>query len=204
MKQRKVWLESPTSGYAPMMMNWGWKVVAHADDADLMLFTGGSDVSPMLYGQESHPRTMNDLVRDQMCSNYFHHYFGMPFVGICRGGQFLNVMSGGMMYQHVDGHATGKMHEAFDVSSGESLMVTSTHHQMMVPSDEAELILFAKEAKVKEWEETKQFDLYPDMDVEACFYEETNSLCFQPHPEFFGQEDECQQFFMNILEQYLF
>src|SRR3546814_3238996 len=28
-----------------------------------------------------------------------------PMAGICRGGQFLNVMCGGSMIQHVEGHA---------------------------------------------------------------------------------------------------
>jgi len=53
-------------------------------------------------------------------------------VGICRGSQFLTVMSGGRLFQDVSGHAIMGTH-LIKFKDGSSLGITSTHHQMMNP-----------------------------------------------------------------------
>lgn len=198
--QKKVYLEQVGPGYAAMFMNNGWKVVQNPEDADVICFTGGADVAPMLYMQPRHPKTSMDLVRDERCTNLFLEFEGeKKFVGICRGAQFLNVMNGGSLYQHVDGHATGQGHEVVDVESGESFHVSSTHHQMMIPTSEADLLLYAEVATIKE-PDMLGIDIYDDWDIEAVFYEETQSLCFQPHPEYFSSDDICQQYFFAAID----
>ncbi len=43
------------------------------------------------------------------------------------------------------------------------------------------------------------------LDVEAVYYESTNSLCFQPHPEFSGPlYEDCRKVFFSFIENYLF
>lgn len=204
MKQKTYFIESPNIEYIDMFRLWGWQLTSHALEADVVVFTGGSDVSPSLYNQARHPRTFSSPARDKDCKELFDKVVGKkPMVGICRGAQFLNVMSGGLLYQHVNNHAIGGLHEAIDSSSHDKIMVSSTHHQMMVPSPNAEILLYANLATQKELRETRMQDLHPSLDVESCFYEETHSLCFQPHPEFFGRGHECHEFFKDAVEQYL-
>ena len=113
----------------------------------------------------------------------------IPMVGICRGGQFLNVMSGGEMYQHVEKHCG--YHEIIDVDSGETVLVSSTHHQMMKPSKQGALIAYSNLQGSREWYEGSIFKKdISDQDIEVVYYKHSNCLCFQPHPEFFRPEEE--------------
>lgn len=160
--------------------------------ADLVQFTGGEDVSPCLYGEQRHPTTYSNFKRDTCEAGYFAiaQRMGIPMAGICRGGQFLNVMNGGEMYQDVDGHAIHDTHECLDIKTGKLHQVTSTHHQMMWASQDGEVLAIAKEATQLSFVQdgvgrTMQAHHEHD-DVEAVFYPDTMSLCFQPHPEFGG------------------
>src|SRR5438309_1359385 len=76
---------------------------------------------------------------DMYQSITFHRakMIGKPMAGICRGSQFLNVMAGGRLCQHLDGH--GSWHD-METSDGRSFEVSSTHHQMMLPPEGAKVI----------------------------------------------------------------
>jgi gamma-glutamyl-gamma-aminobutyrate hydrolase PuuD len=169
----------------------GYRMVSNILEADLICFTGGADVTPSYYGEVKEPETICDPLRDAQEANIFLSNPDVPMVGICRGGQFLNVMCGGSIYQHVEKHNLGVegSHIAINLDGGEEISVSSTHHQMMNPSDDAEILMLS----------------YEDIEeVEACYYEEDNVLCFQPHPEFFVGEHECKTTFFNFIEEYLF
>lgn len=169
---------------------------------DGVVFTGGEDVSPFLYGETKHSRTYCNLARDAYENRVFRSLpLNLPKVGICRGGQFLNVMSGGRMFQHVDGHDQGN-HMAKDEVSGSTIEVSSTHHQMMRPSDEGWVLLTAREStKLESMDEVINLDNsnMEYTDVEACYYGHTNSFCFQPHPEYLVGK-ECRPFFWDWME----
>jgi gamma-glutamyl-gamma-aminobutyrate hydrolase PuuD len=186
-----------------MFLKHGWEIVPTTGMPDLVQFTGGSDVDPSLYGQGRHPATRSDPGRDAYESSVFHSYLaqGTPMSGICRGGQFLNVMSGGSLWQHVDRHAIHGVHTAYDVVNGDELMVTSTHHQMMIPAEEgAFVLLVAKESQVKQSD--SHTETLSGLDTEAVFYEKTNCLCYQPHPEYVDIQDECQRKYFEYLETF--
>ena len=112
MTRRNVYIVSGSSAYINMYVNNGWAVVSDMRDADLVHFTGGEDVTPVLYGQHPHPRTYNSEARDQAEMKVYLQALGLdiPMVGECRGGQFLNVMCGGEMYQHVNAQANRSRH----------------------------------------------------------------------------------------------
>jgi hypothetical protein len=175
---------------------------------DIAVFTGGSDVSPFLYGQKCLQRTMTDPARDLFETGVFKRmHQGVPKVGICRGGQFLNVMSGGTMWQHVDRH--GRDHQLMDFITGELINVSSTHHQMMVPAENADIIAMASESTLKE-DDTGKYTVSergPDKedmkDHEVLYYENYNALCFQPHPEYEGYKD-CHAYFWLLVDTLLF
>jgi putative glutamine amidotransferase len=74
------------------------------DGLDGIILTGGKDVDPARYGQEPHPTTDDPrhdrdaweeaLVRGAIARE-------LPFLGICRGAQVLNVALGGTLLQHL-------------------------------------------------------------------------------------------------------
>lgn len=202
----KVLIVSPSSEYINMFRRYGWEITSNIKEADLVQFTGGSDVTPAFYGQGKHPRTYSYESRDKLEEKIFNACIRMdkPMSGICRGGQFLNVMSGGEMFQDVDGHT--RTHEANDLETGITTVVTSTHHQMFKPSNKATILLVAQEATFKEYcnEEggvvREGIQKFWD-DVEACYYPHTKSLCFQPHPEFASQA--CQDLYFGYIKKHL-
>lgn len=187
----KVFIVDGNWQYSKMFTQRGWTIVDSLPDADLVQFTGGADVSPALYGCEnthsyvSVPRDLDDI-------HFFIQALALkkPMAGICRGGQFLNVMSGGHMIQHVEGHANGHQHDAIDLVEDEAVCVTSTHHQMMVPSRAGRLLLIA--------------GIVGERDTEAVYYAHTQCLCFQPHPEFDEAGKECRDLYFRYLDQFLF
>lgn len=77
-----------------MFLKQGWEISTNSEEADLLQFTGGEDVTPALYGEGKHPTTDNNPDRDAFESDVYHYYIDKPKAGICRGGQFLNVMNG--------------------------------------------------------------------------------------------------------------
>lgn len=173
-----------------------FELVDSVVDADIVQFTGGADVSPELYG-ESNVRSYCDAGRDNFEQKIFDQAYklGKAMVGICRGGQFLNVMNGGKMWQHVNNHTTN--HMVF--TSWSKGMCTSTHHQMMRPSSAGQVIGFAKKATTFLHDGK---DVHKDVDTEIVWYDISKCLCFQPHPEYhFGGYTE--QLFFECLERYV-
>ncbi len=72
---------------------------------DGLLLTGGRDIDPSSYGEESHPATedgdpLRDRVELAICAAALARE--MPLLGVCRGMQLLNVALGGGVDQHLD------------------------------------------------------------------------------------------------------
>jgi putative glutamine amidotransferase len=74
------------------------------DAVDGLLFSGGSDLDPELYGQDAHAQT-NDVVpeRDRAEIVLLEAALerDMPVLAVCRGSQVLNVVRGGDLVQHL-------------------------------------------------------------------------------------------------------
>jgi putative glutamine amidotransferase len=74
------------------------------DRLDGLLFSGGSDLDPELYGQEAHPET-NDIVperdRAELVLLRAALERDLPVLAVCRGSQVLNVALGGDLVQHL-------------------------------------------------------------------------------------------------------
>lgn len=71
---------------------------------DGLVITGGRDVESSRYGQAPHseaekPDQLRDLLEDQLISAAIE--LKLPFLGICRGAQMLNVNRGGTLIQHL-------------------------------------------------------------------------------------------------------
>ena len=148
----------------------------------LISFTGGEDVSPSLYG-ESNSHSFCNPARDDYETRIFKEALKhkIPMAGICRGSQFLNVMCGGRMIQHITGHA-GVQHNAATYDG--DILVTSTHHQMSVLGDGGILLASAvpKLSDVYINGENRSED--QPIETEAFVYPDYNVIGWQFHPEF--------------------
>ena len=104
------------------------------EEADIVIFTGGEDVDPSLYGCEKHISTYSNLNRDLKEKAIFEQIKPSQLcIGICRGSQFLCVMNGGLLVQNVRGHAMFGTHPIYRQGSSTKYEITSTHHQMQYP-----------------------------------------------------------------------
>lgn len=192
--------------YQRMYEDNGFTVVNNLDDADLVQFTGGEDVSPHLYGQDAHPYTGFNTQRDVEEERIYLDALkkDKPMVGICRGGQFLNVMNGGDMYQHVNNHALRGTHVMKCIRSSKEIEVSSTHHQMMRPNDKGEILGIANLATFRHIvRDGEVVNVLPEEeyspDIEIVYYADTRSLCFQPHPEIMSKLSDCQKYFFELV-----
>jgi putative glutamine amidotransferase len=74
------------------------------DALDGILFSGGSDIDPSEYGQDSHPETNGlrpDRDRGELTLLRAALERDMPVLAVCRGSQVLNVARGGDLVQHL-------------------------------------------------------------------------------------------------------
>ncbi len=205
---KQVYIIGGGPDYALMFKRKGWEITPDLKQADLLQFTGGSDVSPSFYGEEKHPLTNFNLIRDRRERIIFNVALKnkIPMAGICRGGQFLNVMNGGRIWQHIDNHA--KSHKVIDIDTGESFVATSTHHQMMNPHKSGKILAIAnvssKREKIGKAGQILSLVTTPKWrnDIEAVFYLKSKSLCFQPHPEFLGFDKLSNRYF-GYIEKHL-
>lgn len=159
---------------------------------DLVCFTGGEDVSPHLYGEENISSHTNEA-RDNFEIEVYEEFRGkVPMVGICRGGQLLNVLNGGKMIQDLPKRQSGDVECYIDwgLEDGfEDVILRVDHHQGMVRNPEGEIhgATFNK-------------GLGRGIDY-SLFYPETKCWSFQPHPEW-GHEPTKELFF-KLLDEYI-
>jgi len=183
----------------PEAYNWG--------EVKLVVFTGGADVDPSMYNEKIHKSTHSDIHRDNMEKKYYHQALrsGVKMVGICRGSQFLTVMNGGSLIQHVYSHAIQGTH-SITTNDGEQVEVTSTHHQMMYPKGRFKLLAWA--SGLSKQYETGVTTAYTKKgnktdEPEAVWYGNTNTLAVQFHPEYMNEDTGGYKYFQKLLKEYI-
>jgi len=119
------------------------------DRIDGIVFAGGSDVDPSLYGEHPHPTTHVKPERDEAEMLLLRAALerDLPMLGVCRGLQLMVVAYGGRLYQHLPevlGHTGHRPtsgpkfgeHPVRLVAGtlchkilGDEVLVNSSHHQ---------------------------------------------------------------------------
>jgi len=187
--KKKVYVVGGATGYTRFLKNF--ELVDNLEDANLVLFTGGEDVTPSYYGCEAHRTTWNSEHRDKFEKEIFDKIRKDQFVvGICRGSQFLCVMNGGILVQNCDNHGVYGGHE---ITNGkEEYIITSTHHQMQFPyfldQKDYDLLFWAKGRRSTYYEGDKVDPKLIEKNGEAeivMYHKEDKPKCLaiQGHPE---------------------
>jgi gamma-glutamyl-gamma-aminobutyrate hydrolase PuuD len=173
--------------FAEMFSQARCKRATTIERADLVVFTGGVDVNPALYGAERHSRT--ETPSDERDTQDINVYLkcvelGIPMIGVCRGAQFLAVMEGAKLFQDVDGH--NGSHPMFDHHTKTHIeRVSSVHHQMVKPCVGMEVIATAARSHVRHSDpDTKEEGSHAD--IEVFYFRDHAIVGFQGHPEYRG------------------
>jgi gamma-glutamyl-gamma-aminobutyrate hydrolase PuuD len=175
-----------------MMARAGCVKASSVEESDLIIFSGGTDVDPSMYGARAIPETMcTDIKRDEREKAVFERAVELkiPMFGICRGAQFLQAMNKGELWQHVEGHCVP--HDIYDVDFDYLVRATSMHHQALMLNDRMELIAVAREQVSSVFKSADMFiDLKKEganadieVEIEAASYDDTMCLMIQGHPE---------------------
>src|SRR3990172_3266654 len=141
---------------------------------DLILFTGGQDISPSLYGKV-YPEIHFTPQRDAWEKNWFNWAVTnkVPMFGICRGMQLFTALTGGELVPDVNNHYQN--HSVYTNALGgpfHEFRVNSIHHQMCIPSEGIKLLAWARHQAFQD-----------GIEPEALWFPSVKALGVQWHPE---------------------
>lgn len=154
-------------------------------DGALILW-GGEDISPAIYGQKPvkacAPAFPSDRDEVEMALFKTAVQLGMPIIGICRGAQLGCALSGGSLFQHIEGGH--HEHHVVTTKDGHEFKTSSCHHQALnlLGLDSSEYELLA-------WDKERVTTVYTDKDEmrvtipEVVHFKKTNLFAIQGHPE---------------------
>jgi gamma-glutamyl-gamma-aminobutyrate hydrolase PuuD len=157
------------------------------DEVALVVFTGGEDVSPSIYSEKRNERTYANIDRDIEEQKVFRKALKLdiPIAGICRGAQLICALSGGKLVQHITGH--GGDHP-METDTGETIIVSSTHHQMQLPPEDAEILGWASPKRSNCYEGPPGITYTPKYEYEVVYYPKTKAVGMQYHPEYMNRK----------------
>lgn len=104
-----------------------------ADTLDGVLFTGGPDIHPFLFGEETLKGCGDaSALRDNLEPAFFKrmYYRKKPILGICRGAQLINITLGGTIYQDIP----SLFHEGLPIAHIQPFHYKSPSHKVTVLS----------------------------------------------------------------------
>jgi gamma-glutamyl-gamma-aminobutyrate hydrolase PuuD len=102
------------AGASPLLVPPGADAEATLAVIDGLIFSGGSDLDPELYGDDAHPETSGIVrERDDFELGLMQAALArdVPVLAICRGSQILNVALGGGIEQHVPDRVGTDVHK---------------------------------------------------------------------------------------------
>jgi gamma-glutamyl-gamma-aminobutyrate hydrolase PuuD len=214
MKNKVLVLNPDNASYETLLKDFGevtrntTAFILNPKDFKLIQFTGGDDVLPELYGDTSPKNYCMCGDRDEEETKIFKiaTKFSIPMVGICRGTQFLNVMCGGKLIHHLDGHASSQhmVNTSCTSLSLDTFQTNSLHHQMCIPPTDGHIIAWSLEKQSKKYIGDKDEEIYwPGPEVEAIFIPWDKVLGVQWHPEMMMANSIGRNYYKILLADFL-
>lgn len=210
---KRVYVVGGATNYASFLENY--TLVDKLEEANVVLFTGGEDVTPSFYGARKSPKTSNNPARDKAEKAVFDKIDPKKqiAIGICRGSQFLCVMNGGKLVQHVTNHALYYTHEIMNTDNETKYQITSTHHQMQYPFNlEMEKdyeLLYVSRCRSGAYDGLGSYSYEPILssgEPEVVLYHvegKPKSLAIQGHPEMMPKESPVCEMLRKLIDSLL-
>jgi len=164
---------------------------------DGIIFTGGHDISPSIYGEEKSEKcgeviTQRDILECELMTRAIDA--DKPILGICRGMQMLNALSGGTLYQDLPSQFKT------DITHGQKPPYNIPIHDVKVEKDSLLYsIVGCDTLSVNSHHHQAIKDLSPKLKpaayaadgiIEAVYMEDKKFvLALQWHPEFLYKND---------------
>lgn len=209
--QAKVYVVSNSLNDIPGPYLFAWMsqrfdtIPSNYQDADIVVFPGGSDWNPELYGEKKIPETWyNDGIDNHQMGIMKKCLEDKKFmIGICRGAQGGCILAGGKLIQDFKAHSSPHKcvaRKSTGSTEGVIFDVNSLHHQMMFPYnlDKSKYTVLAwstqdvrKTINTKyigesgdyEIDGVKLQDMQDFMEPEVVYFKEIGHLGIQCHPE---------------------
>ena len=181
----------------------------YLDLVDGLIFTGGTDPMPSLYGEDSRKELGTTVperdLQELDLARLAYDQEGLPILGICRGIQVFNIPRGGSLFQNIP-----SQYESEIARSNESIPKFYGSHQVCVEEGsilegivggrELWVNSFHHQAVKKVGKGLKVVARSRDGLVEALEGEERQDLLFvQWHPEMMAEKDDAQQAILDWL-----
>lgn len=207
----KVYVVGGDISYVNLFLN-KIEIVEDIPSADVILFTGGEDVYPDNYNEETGKYTHYNKARDNSEIALFQESrkYNKFMVGICRGSQILTILSDGSLIQHVTNHAITGTHKIHLINEDVDIDITSTHHQMMFPfwmkKDSYQILAKAKidlSTTYLNGDDEEKSIPSDFVEPEIVYYNKTNCLCIQGHPEYMSKKSSAVKYINVLIREYL-
>ncbi|MDF2474112.1 MAG: peptidase [Anaerocolumna sp.] len=160
-------------------------LVVAAEMCDGFLFTGGSDISPFRFGEETIQQCgvvqpERDLMEEDLFSIAMES--DKPILGICRGIQILNVFLGGTLYQDISTQFDSSVMLAHYQKSGNAVL----SHNVIVEKDTLLCDIVGKEyMPVNSFHHQAIKDLAPTLEIAAVSPDSLIEAVYRPDKSFF-------------------
>lgn len=167
--------------------NWipDLQLVSTIHDAELVLFTGGEDISPSIYGHRNVGSYFNVRRDHEEVNAYFAALkIKKPMYGTCRGLQLLCAMNGGRLFQDM----SHPMRHEIITKENDVIITNSLHHQLCDPYNlhpsQYEILAFADSLSDELISAERNYTRADHIkEPEIVFFPKTKCLGIQGHPE---------------------
>lgn len=208
----KVYVVGAQSGYSSWIDN---KILVYdMHEADVVLFTGGSDIHPNLYNESSNVQTYPSPSRDaqEVEAYILAQKLGKVCWGTCRGIQLMGALNGAKLIQDM-GHPYEHL---LHFEDGSSCLSNSLHHQMVHPFNLVEHVDYHILAWTRglsgHYSNAGHNDMTIDVkdeqgftkEPEFLYFPKTKCIGYQGHPEMMRKKSKMVKIgnaFLSLLVQ---
>ena len=191
--------------------SYGWKIVAERFDG--ILFTGGGDIALNYFDGEPHAAVYGiDAPRDAIEIGLTKYAVdeSIPFLGICRGLQVVNVALGGSLYTHIPDQLINSLVHDYPGEDGVPAR-TAIAHQVVIENTSilgeilGEKLLYVNSLHHQGIKDVapglKAVGISPDGLVEAIeLSDHPFGIAVQWHPEWLTDQEPTKRLFAAFVE----